>query len=297
MVIWCVFFLLTLGQIFLAKVLEGRLGRVTVWLILFSVLGLMHWLTLEENAFLRMIWLCSVLMAGMKMVVYREWLHRNEALTWRHWILFACFWFGMDPGAFRTRRRVEWKSHVLTGGGCLLTGLLGVYICYHLDIRNVVVLFICMSLAFHFGVLRLLTGFWRMQGFPVRVLFRNPLVMCGFRDFWGTRWNLAYSQMMARTVKKPLTPLIGEKWSMFVVFVFSGLVHELAITVPVGSGYGLPTAFFIVHGVVCCLEKKDTVIMGIICGVTLLAGLPYLFGEKFVEEIILPSRNVIEYFN
>jgi len=106
-----------------------------------------------------------------------------------------------------------------------------------------------MSLAFHFGVLRLLTGFWRMQGFPVRVLFRNPLVMCGFRDFWGKRWNLAYSQMMARTVKKPLTPLIGEKWSMFVVFVFSGLVHELAITVPVGSGYGLPTAFFIVHGV------------------------------------------------
>jgi len=89
MVIWCVFFLLTLGQIFLAKVLEGRLGRVTVWLILFSVLGLMHWLTLEENAFLRMIWLCSVLMAGMKMVVYREWLHRNEALLV---FIFATIW-------------------------------------------------------------------------------------------------------------------------------------------------------------------------------------------------------------
>jgi alginate O-acetyltransferase complex protein AlgI len=154
-----------------------------------------------------------------------------------------------------------------------------------------------MSAGFHFGILRLLTAFWRMQGFPVRVLFRNPLKMRGFRDFWSKRWNLAYSHMMARAVKKPLTPLLGENGSVFAVFVVSGLLHELAITVPVGAGYGWPTLFFLLHGVICFFEKRDSVLMGVLCGVVLILGVPFLFGERFVEEIILPSRNVIEYFN
>jgi len=121
-------------------------------------------------------------------------------------------------------------------------------------------------------------------------------VMRGFRDFWGKRWNLAYSQMMARAVRQPLVPLLGDKGSLFEVFVGSGLLHELAITVPVGGGYGLPTLFFIFHGLICMLEKKDSAVMGVLCGVVLVVGLPFLFGEKFVDEIIMPSRNVMELF-
>lgn len=84
---------------------------------------------------------------------------------------------------------------------------------------------------------------------------------------------------------------------MFAVFVVSGLLHELAITVPVGGGYGYPTLFFIFHGIMCFVEKKETKITVILCGVMLVLGVPYLFGEKFVEEIILPSRNVLECIN
>lgn len=298
MVIWIIFFTLALGQLSLAKLLGSRFPRFTVWLLALSSLFCIHWLTLGESGFMRMIWLCSVLMAGMKAVVYREWcVARNSELSWSRWLMFSCLWFGMDPGAFVQRRTVEWKSHVLVGGLCMIAGLVSVYVCYLLDVRNIVILFICMSAGFHFGVLRLMTAFWRMQRFPVRVLFRNPLVMRGFRDFWGKRWNLAYSQMMARAVKKPLTPLLGDKGSMFAVFVISGLLHELAITVPVGGGYGWPTAFFILHGLICLLERKDSVYMGITCGVVLVIGVPYLFGPKFVEEIIIPSRNVLEYIN
>ncbi len=38
-------------------------------------------------------------------------------------------------------------------------------------------------------------------------------------------------------------------------------------------------------------------ISAILCTAMLILGLPYLFGEKFVEEVTLPSRNVLEYIN
>ena len=298
MMIWETFLILTIGQIVLAGILRGKISRPGVWLLMLASVFLMHWASLDESGFMRMIWICSVLMASMKAITYREWCATgNRKLTWSRWLMFSCLWFGMDPAAFMTRRKVEWKSHAAIGGLCLVSGLVCVWICYLLDVRNVVILFICMSAGFHFGVLRLLTAFWRMLGFPVRVLFRNPLKMRGFRDFWSKRWNLAYSQMMARAVKKPLTPLLGDNGSMFAVFVVSGLLHELAITVPVGAGYGWPTLFFLFHGAICFFEKRDSVWMGILCGVVLILGVPFLFGERFVEEIILPSRNVMEYFN
>ncbi|MGJ8656788.1 MAG: wax synthase family protein [Akkermansiaceae bacterium] len=296
MVIWLTFLGLVGGQILLAGVLGGKFCRGGVWGMLLGALVLMHWVALDEGGFMRMVWICSVLMAGMKAITYREWcVVGGRRLPWGRWLMFSCLWFGMDPGAFVARRRVEWRSHVVVGSACLVVGLMGVWVCYLLDVRSVLLLFVFMSAGFHFGVLRLLTGFWRMMGFPVRVLFRNPLVMRGFQDFWGRRWNLAYSQMMARAVKRPLVGLLGERGSLFAVFVVSGLLHELAITVPVGGGYGWPTLFFVVHGVVCFFERGDSRVMAVVCGMMLVLGVPYLFGEKFVDDVILPSRDVMEY--
>jgi hypothetical protein len=295
MSLWITFIALVFGQIVLAGILRGKFSRWAVWLMLLSAIYMMHWISIDESGFLRMILICSVLMASMKAIVYREWCaDRNRHLGWMRWIMFSCLWFGMDPSAFVIRKSVEWKSHAWVGGLCVVFGLLGVWVCFLFNVRNVVILFIFMSLGFHFGVLRLMTAFWRMQGFPVRALFRNPLKLRGFRDFWGKRWNLSYSYMMARAVKKPLAPILGDKGSMFAVFIVSGLVHELAITVPVGAGYGWPTLFFVVHGVFCVFEKRDARCMAILCGILLILGLPYLFGDNFLEKVILPSRNVME---
>ncbi|HZG45341.1 MAG TPA: hypothetical protein VEZ41_03615, partial [Allosphingosinicella sp.] len=35
-----------------------------------------------------------------------------------------------------------------------------------------------------------------------------------------------------------------------------GLLHEVAITLPVQSGFGLPTPYFAMHGVLTIFEKK-----------------------------------------
>lgn len=295
MMIWITFFSIAVGQILVAGLLRGKFSRLAVWVMMLGCVTVMHWVSLGEPALMRMIWICSVLMAGMKAITYREWCADGDGrLTWNRWLMFSSLWFGMNPGAFEVSRKMEWKSHAVVGSLCIISGLVGVWICYLLDVRNVVILFVVMSVAFHFGALRLMTAFWRMMGFPVRVLFRNPFKLRGFRDFWGKRWNLAYSQMMARAVKRPLTSFLGERGSMFGVFVVSGLLHELAITVPVGGGYGLPTLFFLVHGAFCVLEKKNSVTMGMLCGLVLVFGVPFLFGNKFVEEVILPSRDVMK---
>ncbi len=296
MIIWITFFVLCCLQIALAGIFKGTLSRFGAWAMLVVAMFIMHSVSHGESGFMRMIFLCSVLMASMKAIVYREWCASgNRCLTLGRWVLFSCFWFGMDPAEFKLRKVVEWKSHGLVGGLCLILGLVGVWMSYKFDVKNAAILFICMSMGFHFGVLRIMTAFWRWWGFPVRVLFRNPLELSGFRDFWGKRWNLGYSHMMARSVKKPLTPILGEKWSMLAVFLVSGLIHELAITVPVGAGYGWPTLFFMLQGGICVMEKRGSWMMAFLCWVLLIIGIPFLFGEKFLEEIILPTRDMMKF--
>ncbi len=297
MVLYLTFLTLVISQLLLARGLGGRMPRILMWVGVVTSLFVMHFVAINETGFLRMILLCNVLLAGMKWVVYREWtLDTGKKLSWCRWWMFSALWFGMEPSCFVGKcREVEWRSHAVVGALCVLGGILGVWLCCVWQVENIVILFVAISMGFHFGMLRLLTAFWRMLGFPVRTLFRNPLVMKGFRDFWGMRWNLAYSQMMARAVKKPLTPIVGEKWSVFAVFVASGLLHELAITVPVQGGYGWPTLFFVINGIITVFEKEKSWRMGLCCGILLVMGLPYLFGEKFVEEIIIPSRDVFEY--
>ena len=111
------FLVLAIGQIILAGLLRGKFSRLGVWLMLLGSILLMHWVSLGESGFMRMIWICSVLMASMKAITYREWsATRNRKLTWSRWLMFSCLWFGMDPAAFVTRRKVEWKSHAVVGG-------------------------------------------------------------------------------------------------------------------------------------------------------------------------------------
>jgi len=38
-------------------------------------------------------------------------------------------------------------------------------------------------------------------------------------------------------------------------FLFSGILHELAISVPVGAGYGGPFAYFALHGALVLVER------------------------------------------
>ncbi|MFC5049768.1 wax synthase family protein [Rubritalea spongiae] len=290
---------LLLLQLIAAKCVFDRvvLPRVVVWCIPLLCYAGAHFQLLNTPAFLRMVALCCVLMAGMKWVVYAEWRRTGgEILSWSRWGCFACLWFGMDPAPWtRVRSQKQWRNDCFWGAGCLFVGVLSVALLAYFDCTQLQLLFVTMSVGFHYGALRLLVAFWKQQGYGVRALFRNPLEMRGFADFWSRRWNLAYSQMMARAVLRPLRAVCGRRGAQFGVFAISGVLHELAITVPVQAGYGMPTLFFLLQGVATSLEKQGGLWMAVLCGVSLVVGLPLLFPETFVEEVILPARNVLKF--
>jgi alginate O-acetyltransferase complex protein AlgI len=81
-------------------------------------------------------------------------------------------------------------------------------------------------------------------------------------------------------------------------FIFSGLLHELALSVPVNSGYGLPTAYFVIQGTLVLPEKvladhnikflQNKIIARVWVFFWLVVPMPLLFHEAFIKQIVWP---------
>lgn len=271
----------------LAKVRKVWVRRFTGWLVLAILVAGADLILSDHGAILRMVGICSVLLGGMKGLVYAEWAG-EERLTIRRYCVFAFLWFGMDPASFRHRRAgLEWKDDVRLGLLLMLAGTLGSWLVWAMEWRQILVMFVPMSLGFHFGALRVLKGGLRAAGFPVRTLFPNVLEARGIGDFWSRRWNVGYSQMMQRLVGRPVELLAGADAGTMAVFFISGLLHELAITLPVRSGFGMPTAFFTLHGILTLLEKRRGRPFGKIPALLAVAlPLGLLFPAEFQSEVI-----------
>lgn len=80
------------------------------------------------------------------------------------------------------------------------------------------------------------------------------------------------------------------------MFLVSGLLHEMAISLPVGRGYGGPLGYFVLHGGLVLAEEglaaKGRPVTGIFGRFWTLAWLvlplPILFHRAFVSEVLLP---------
>ncbi|MFK7850642.1 MAG: MBOAT family protein [Akkermansiaceae bacterium] len=280
----------------LRKVQRVSWRRLCGWAVLLLLVWCADSLMAESDPVLRMIGICCVLLGGMKGLVYAEWAG-DRPLALGRYLLFAFCWFGMDPSAFQKRRTgLSWKADITVGLTLMLVGTLLGWLVWVSGWRQLLVMFLPMSLGFHFGALRVLKGVLRLSGFPVRTLFPNLLEARGVGDFWSRKWNVGYSQMMQRVVGRPITAVAGSNSGLMVVFLVSGLLHELAITLPVRSGFGLPTLFFVVHGLLVLAEKHWKIPMGRVPAL-LLVGLPLglLFPEDFRDQIIVRCLSVFEY--
>jgi len=86
------------------------------------------------------------------------------------------------------------------------------------------------------------------------------------------------------------------------VFLVSGLIHEIVITLPARGGYGLPTAYFLFQGLGLVLERSalgrwlglGAGIRGRLFAIAVAAAPAFwLFPPVFVRNVILPMLDAI----
>ena len=219
-------------------------------------------------------------------------------------ILFLTIWPGVRTEPFAARRRPDQASTRLIQRGAAtaavgvacwvgladeadrlprsLVGWLGVFV---------------VLLTLHLGLSDVVSGGLQRAGYPVRRLFRSPLASRSLREFWSSRWNLAFVEMNQIIVLPAMRPLLG-RLAFPATFLISGLLHELAISLPVGRGFGLPTLYFVLHGAATTGERRLGVhrwpgwLARSWTWTLVLAPLPLLFHTAFREALVLPLFGV-----
>jgi len=250
------------------------------------------------------------LYAGCKWLTYRDARRRGGAIDrWRALgYLFA--WPGMDARAFlfgsdpvQRPSASEWLVALLkTLLGAALTG---VAVRMKSSDHPFVAAWIGMIgvvFVLHFGVFHLMSLGWRRLGVNAMPIMRNPLRSVSLGEFWGRRWNTAFHELAARFTFAPLRPIVGPTRATLLVFVVSGLIHELVISVPAHGGYGLPTGYFVLQGLGVAGERTwpgrriglGRGWRGRLFTMLVAAGPAFwLFPPPFVRNVILPMLSVM----
>jgi Membrane bound O-acyl transferase family len=264
-------------------------------------------LSIELKPLYRMLVIVSLQLVAMKPIVLIESYPQKSKLNFIQWSAFALGWFGMRPilfERFRSKSLNKTTCFFLKGFSRILVGVSLIFTANFISLEIFANLLRLIGLSFilHFGILNISTGAWRKMGVDVKELFIAPYQSKSLKEFWGKRWNMAFSEMTALIAYKPLKAKIGINTAMFVSFLMSGILHEIAISFPVSAGYGLPLLYFLIHGILMYLESKILWIKKLIeqpilsrlwVYFWLILPMPLLFHEKFIREVIMPLCNLV----
>ena len=286
--------------------LPVAIARALAWTTL--VLGTfgVERLVADEPAGLRMVALITFALLVMKVIVVIEERARGMGpLSLGGWLGFAGAWLGMKPGLFASAETVSLNGagalirrgaiHVAAGSALLVLARIA-WTGTHSRPLATVLLLPGLSLLVHFGLCNLLAGGWRLRGVACDALFRAPVRSQNLGEFWARRWNLAFSQMTAIAVYRPVADRLGRGPALVAGFALSGLLHEMAISVPVRAGFGLPLIYFLVHGGLVLVERALARAGHPLSGGVgrawamfwVLAPLPILFHRPFLAGVIWP---------
>ncbi len=263
------------------------------WILLPVALVSLALLVNQEPAGTRMLVLTAGTFGAMKAIVLQA--HRaagGRTLPLGRWLLFTLAWFGMNPRTLVTRRpsaRGRGRAMQLARRGLRNTaaGILLVLLArWNGTVWAFPVLMVGLSLVFHFGVFTLLAALLQALGFPTRVLFDAPLRARSLAEFWSQRWNRGFAEMTALAVHRPLAARFGRPRALLGSFLASGLLHEVALSLPVGAGFGLPTCYFVLQGLMVQRERVLPSRLATMLRVAL--PLPLVFHPWFVRGAIVP---------
>jgi predicted DCC family thiol-disulfide oxidoreductase YuxK len=253
--------------------------------------------------------MAGALYAGCKWLSYRDALEAGAAASRTRVILYLFAWPGMDADAFLARPNVERADRKEWTAASLKTvlGAALIWIGTRAALPAYPVLagwlgMIGLILTLHFGIFHLLSLAWRRAGVDAMPVMRSPLESTSVADLWGRRWNTAFHELAMRFTFRPLRARVGTSIAALVVFLLSGAIHELVISLPAGGGYGLPTGYFIVQGLGIAGERsRQGRRLGLGRGwrgrlftVLVAAGPAYwLFPPVFVHHVVLPMLAAI----
>jgi len=302
----------------------GRRGIELLFMYLTLVYGLallhsLDMLHLDEavpdiGPFGRMLVIIIALFGVMKLLVISVPKSEGPRLSCFGTLVFCCVWPGMRPASLLKRTPgLQWWRDLVWG---LLFAILGVFwsigtkFCHQTGLSDDLAGLVALpgiSMMFHLGALRLLRGFLRLVGYDVEQLFVDPLLAESVSDFWGKRWNVAFSDMnrlvFVAAVKTALQEDLGvskaksTQAGIIAAFVASALLHEFAITLPVLAGYGGPSLYFLVQGFYVILEKQPSVtarlerhpLLGrFVTWAVIALPIPVCFVAQFRTQIALP---------
>lgn len=244
---------------------------------------------------------------GCKWLTYCDALGQGVAASLRTRLVYLLCWPGMSlkefAGPIPTSLRGNEGSHWLAPLAKTLAGAILVWLVVPVVPTDAWLFcgwigMIGLIMMLHFGTFHLLALALQAAGFNARPNMRAPLLAGSLADFWGRRWNTAFNVLADRYGFRALTPRIGPRAALAVVFVASGLIHDLVIALPAGGGYGLPTLYFGLQAVGLFVERRPLIRRRPIANrlfawLVLVAPLGWLFPPVFVRNVILPMLNAL----
>lgn len=206
-------------------------------------------------------WLTMTLLTATIFFSFKWWiLQRATAkglrLSLRGQFAFLLLWAGMNPtpfgvksGAASSPRMAEWIEPLAKT--LLGAALVWIVVPQWLDAAPMAAAWAGMSgliLLLHCGLFHLAALAWRSVGLDVEPIMDRPATAKSLAEFWGRRWNRAFRFVADELVYRPLARRVGPQAALAAAFLFSGIVHDLAISMPARGGYGLPTLYFLIQG-------------------------------------------------
>lgn len=201
--------------------------------------------------------------AGFKWLTWMDVRKKGVHPTLKRLLAYLFFWPGMNAMDFLKGNSptppssLEWsKAFFKTSIGCALFWGLARFVPVNHPLLTGWIGMIGLIFILHFGTFHLLALFWRSKGIQAEHMFQSPALSSSLSDFWGKRWNRGFRQLSHQFIFQPLRTRLGVPGATFVVFIFSGLIHDLVISFPAGGGYGLPTLYFSIQGAGVLIERS-----------------------------------------
>lgn len=253
--------------------------------------------------------LSFAIFAGLKWMTWRRARTRVAHSAGRSFAYLAA-WPGMDAESFLdaekhavTPTAQDWLwAGLKTALGVALLWMVARRIPEHQDLLRGWIGLFGLIFLLHFGSFHLIALFWQAMGIDAQPIMSKPIRSRTLSEFWGKRWNLGFRQLAHDLIFRPLYKGTGVATAGLLVFVASGLIHDLVISLPAQGGYGLPTVYFILQGLGVTLERSTPGrMLGLQKGpaawifMLIVTAAPafWLFHPPFVWRVIIPFMHAI----